>query len=106
MILIFYLSAQPDFPRPKSGWLEDFLGIGAHLFLFGVLAILWARALKGRRRGLLLAFLLTMIYAFSDEFHQSFVPGRTADPLDLVHDGFGAILALGGWVWLRIRLAR
>lgn len=99
--LIFYLSAQPDFPRPQSDLLEDLLGIGAHMFLFGVLAVLWARAMQGQRRTLVLAFLLTMIYALLDEFHQSFVPGRTADPLDLVFDGVGAAIGLTAWTWLR-----
>ncbi len=101
MGLIFFLSAQPDFPHPEVGWLENLIGIGAHMFLFGVLALLWARALQGRHRTLLFAFLLTMLYAFLDEFHQSFVPGRTADPLDLVYDGLGAVLVLGAWTWLQ-----
>ena len=105
MGLIFYLSAQPDFPRPKVDWLEDLIGIGAHMFLFGVLAVLWARALHGQRQTLRLAFLLTMLYALLDEFHQSFVPGRTPDPLDLFFDGTGAALALGGWAWLQHWLA-
>ncbi len=106
MGLMFFLSAQPDFPHPEVDWLEDLIGIGAHMFLFGVLAVLWARALQDRRRTLLLAFLLTMLYALLDEFHQSFVPGRTADPLDLVYDGLGAALALGVWTWLQHWSAR
>jgi VanZ family protein len=101
MSLIFLLSSQPDFPRPKVSWLEDLMGIGAHMFLFGVLAVLWARVLRGQRQTLLLAFLLTMLYSLVDEFHQSFVPGRTADPLDLVYDGLGAAIALSIWAWLR-----
>jgi VanZ family protein len=97
MGLIFFLSAQPDFPHPDTDWLENLMGIAAHMFLFGVLAVLWVRPLGGQRRALLLAFLLTMLYALSDEFHQAFVPGRTADPLDLVYDGIGAALALCAW---------
>ena len=103
--LIFFLSAQPDFPHPETGWLESLMGIGAHIFLFGVLAVLWARTLREQRRAIFLAFLLTMLYAFSDEFHQAFVPGRTPDPLDLVYDGIGAALALCAWAWLVRRLA-
>ena len=105
MSLVFFLSAQPDFPRPKASWLEDLMGIGAHMFLFGVLAVLWVRALQGQRRALFIAFLVTMLYALLDEFHQSFVPGRTADPLDLVYDGLGAAIALGFWALLRSWLA-
>jgi VanZ family protein len=97
MGFIFFLSAQPDFPHPKASWLEDLMGLGAHMFLFGVLAVLWVRPLREHRWAILLAFLLTMLYALSDEFHQAFVPGRTADPLDLVYDGLGAALALCAW---------
>lgn len=103
MGLIFYLSAQPDLPRPATDWLGDVIGMGGHAFVFGVLAVLWARLLGKRRHPLLLAFLLTMLYALSDEFHQSFVPGRHTDPLDLLWDGAGAALALGLWAWFRRR---
>ena len=107
MGLIFYLSAQPDFPSPDSDVLQDLLGIGAHMFLFAVLAILWARALRSTARPVLLAFVLTLAYAFADEFHQMFVPGRTADPLDLVWDGLGAALGLGVWLlWQNWRTGR
>ena len=94
MGLIFYLSAQPDLPNPDTGWLGLTLSSGAHALVFGVLAIFWARVLGGRRHALLLAFLLTMLYALSDEFHQAFVPGRCPDPWDLLADGLGAVLAL------------
>lgn len=103
MGLIFYLSAQPDLPHPESGWADLLVSSAGHMFVFGVLAVLWARALDGRRRALVLAFTFTLIYALLDEFHQSFVPGRHADPLDLVCDGAGAALALGGWAWLKLR---
>jgi VanZ family protein len=97
MGLIFYLSAQPDLPHPDTGWLGLALSSGAHVFVFGVLAILWARVLGERRYALLVAFLLTMLYALSDEFHQAFVPGRYPDPWDLLADGLGAVLALALW---------
>lgn len=99
MGLIFYLSAQPDLPQTHTHWADLILSATAHAILFGVLAVLWARALGGRRRGLLLAFALTMLYALLDEFHQTFVPGRHADPWDLLFDGLGAALALGLWAW-------
>jgi VanZ family protein len=106
MGLIFYLSAQPDLPSPTSGWVGDLLSIVGHAFMFGVLAVLWARALGARRLALPLALVLTLLYALFDEFHQSFVPGRHADPLDLVCDGAGAALALWVWAWLGRRQGR
>jgi len=97
MGLIFGLSAQPDLPHPDIGWADLVLSNGAHAFVFGVLAGLWMRALGGRRHAWLVALLLTMLYALSDEFHQLFVPGRCADPWDLLADGVGAVLALALW---------
>ena len=103
MALIFFLSAQPDLPNPETGFLGELLSSGAHLFVFGVLAVFWARVLGGRRRGWLLALILTMLYALSDELHQAFVPGRHSDAWDLLCDGLGAGLALLTWAWLRRR---
>jgi VanZ family protein len=49
-------------------------------------------------------------YGVTDEWHQSFVPGRSADAIDLVADAVGAGLAAGGlgaWgIMLRRRRAR
>ncbi|MBN1138713.1 MAG: VanZ family protein [Anaerolineae bacterium] len=105
MGLIFVLSAQPDLPHPSIGWLDWLLSSAAHLLLFAVLAILWARALGRNRRSWLVALALTFLYALSDELHQSFVPGRHADPLDLASDALGAVLGLGGWAWLKRRIS-
>jgi VanZ family protein len=102
MGLIFFLSAQPDFPQPQARWLDQLLSIGAHMFLFGLLAVLWIRAIGQRHLAWPIALVLTVAYAFVDEFHQSFVPGRVADPLDLMWDLLGAVLALGLWtLWRR-----
>ena len=41
----------------------------------------------------LTATLLVTAYGVTDEYHQSFVPGRTADPADVVKDLAGAVVA-------------
>jgi VanZ family protein len=99
MALIFFLSAQRNLPHPEVGWADLLISGGAHAFMFGVLAILWARALAGRPRAF--AFCVTALYALSDEFHQLFVPGRVADPVDLLFDGFGALVGL--WLWAHMQ---
>jgi VanZ family protein len=101
MGLIFYLSAQPDLPLPRVGWANLLISSAAHAFVFGVLAVLWMRALGGHRHGWAIALTLTLLYALSDEFHQSFVPGRHPDPWDLACDALGAALGLVGWFWQR-----
>lgn len=41
----------------------------------------------------LAAIVITLLYAISDEFHQSFVPGRYAEVYDVFADGMGAVLS-------------
>lgn len=106
MGLIFYLSAQPELPGPDNDRLGELLRSGGHAFVFGVLAILWARVLGQRRWALVLAFALTMVYALSDEFHQSFVPGRHPDLWDVACDAAGAVMALLLWTWVQRRRLR
>jgi VanZ family protein len=72
----------------------------AHVSEYAVLAVLLYRAvvhttLKGRRAlSAALVLVLCAAYAASDEFHQSFVPSRTASVRDVMIDICGAILAL------------
>jgi VanZ family protein len=113
MGMIFYLSAQPNLPSPPELWLVTLLATGAHFGLYALLAFWWWRALRSLQRGpsgreergkvvLLLAFLISVLYGASDEFHQSFVPGRDPSLLDLLVDAAGAAMAL--WViWRRQR---
>jgi VanZ family protein len=45
------------------------------------------------RHAALLALVSTLIVAIADEYHQSFVPGRTSSPVDVLIDLCGAIAA-------------
>jgi VanZ family protein len=45
-------------------------------------------------KGKLFVVLLSVIYGITDEFHQSFVDGRTPDTKDLRNDAIGAALAM------------
>ena len=100
MGIIFYLSAQPDVPIP-AGTDKSFHSIG-----YTILSVLIVRALAG---GLparitvataLLAVALATAYGVTDEFHQSFVPGRTAELNDLLADAIGAVTgAFACWLW-------
>ena len=99
--LIFVLSSQPSLPSP--GQISD---KQAHAFTYGVLAVLCLMGLTGWRwrrvagASLLGAFVIAVLYGVSDEFHQSFVPGRTPDVADVLADAAGAALALtAAWGW-------
>lgn len=46
--------------------------------------------------------LFCLVYGISDEFHQSFIPGRTPSFLDLVADLTGGVVAVTAWgVWAK-----
>ena len=80
--------------------LEFFLRKAAHVSEYAVLAVLLYRAFvhtvfQSRRvlsAGIVL--LSCAAYAASDEFHQSFVPSRTASLRDVMIDLCGAMLAV------------
>ncbi|WP_342304748.1 VanZ family protein [Methanolobus sp. ZRKC5] len=71
----------------------------AHMFLYFGLGILLHLTFKNSDNTILskyaaiFAVLLGVIYGISDEFHQSFVPGRTSSLHDLLADGIGVTIA-------------
>jgi len=95
MGLIFFLSSRPDLPNFAPG-LPGLEEIGGHLTAFGVLAALLWWALRGSavRYPATWALVLAVSYGATDEFHQSFVPGRTMSLSDLMVDLIGASAAL------------
>lgn len=99
MLGIFVLSAQPTLPE---------VGVSdkqAHALAYGALAAFIYRALAGGTWiGLtptraLWSVLTATAYGISDEWHQSFVPGRSTDVRDVAADASGAALAVLA-VWL------
>ena len=96
MAVLFGLSSQTGIDLPYVFSFQDKL---IHAGVYGLLGLL----LLGTRRPLpdgyslrqaLLAAGLASLYGISDEFHQSFVPGRQADPLDWLADTLGALAAV------------
>ena len=98
MAVIFALSAQPDLSTGLGTW-DLILRKLAHMTEYGVLWWLWARALGPGRAGAAAA--ITIGYAASDEFHQTFVEGRHGTPVDVAIDAIGVAAA-----WLLTRVAR
>ncbi len=102
MSLIFYLSSIPGAQLGPDTLVVNTIKKLGHLFIFGVLAVLYLFALKGRKslpetriHIFALSFILVLLYAVTDEYHQSFTPGRHATVKDVVIDAAGAILCLG-----------
>ena len=76
-----------------------------HVAAYTLLGFLFFRALaSGRFAGnrnalLILSILFSSLYGASDEIHQSFVPGRSAETADALADLVGSILGAGcGWL--------
>lgn len=96
MAVIFGLSSQSSLPQP-AGISDDAISLAGHLGVYAILAtIFWAitpRRWPNQRR-LALAFACTMLFALSDEWHQSFVANREPSLIDLAVDAVGATLAL------------
>jgi VanZ family protein len=90
--LIFALSSVPSLSSGLGGW-DYFLRKCAHVTEYAVLAFLLARAF-GREAP---AFVAGVLYAISDEVHQSFVRGRHASPIDVAIDSVGLLIGLALW---------
>jgi VanZ family protein len=101
---IFTLSATPDLRFAQADVVDFVVRKAGHMAAFGILAVLAWRAISySRQRGAIAASLaLTILYAASDEFHQSFTAGRHASPVDIGIDSAGALIALLALTaWLR-----
>jgi VanZ family protein len=66
----------------------------AHFTEYAILGFLAARAFRPYPRWFLISAVLVVVYALIDEYHQSFVPSRTASVLDSLIDMAGGITAL------------
>ena len=82
----------------------------AHLTIYELLGLLVLRALaRTTRLGLVVravvALALVTAFGVTDELHQIFVPGRSAEALDVAADAAGVFLACAVF-WAGARLAR
>jgi VanZ family protein len=103
MAVIFYFSSQSD----ASPGIGNFGHIVAHFTEYFILTGLWAWALLPALglRALGVAFVIAVVYAISDEWHQSFVPNRDSDPVDVLVDSAGVATALALSYWWSARRA-
>ena len=104
-LLIFAFSAIPDL---SSGLQCDFpLRKAGHMAEYGVLFALVRRACAGSGARLApaawSAAAFALLYAASDEWHQSFVPGRSPDVIDWVADVAGAVTVAAAFCVARMR---
>jgi VanZ family protein len=92
MGVIFFLSAQPDLNSGLGMW-DTILRKLAHMAVFGLLWFLWWRAL-GYDPDRRVSVLITILYAVTDELHQTTVEGRHGSRTDVLIDSVGIALAM------------
>lgn len=91
LVVIFYLSNQPDLPSNKIDIINFLQKKSAHVVEYFILTILLFRAYKYHRLDLAIYF--AILYAFSDEAHQLFIFGRTGLIRDVAIDSLGIAIA-------------
>ncbi len=108
MAVIFALSSQSGLRVSEDPVVDRPIRASAHMFAFATLAacLLFALARGGRPRlrDVVIAFALTVLYGFSDELHQWFVPDRNGRIDDVIVDTIGAVVGLAiAWFGLAWR---
>ena len=101
MATIFGFSSIPSQEMPSFGMLDFSIKKLGHALGYGLLAVAYMHGLGGKRYWL--AWLMALLFSATDEFHQSFVPGRGPSLWDVfVFDNLGAITGL----WVRSFFAK
>lgn len=108
------VSKEPE-PNFISYWVRDlnhFVRKAGHAWEFMILAIFTVITLRKTtlvKKAYLISILICVLYAILDEFHQSYVPGRTPLLSDILIDFCGAVLGLslvGCWIRFKQGIVR
>ncbi len=101
MVVIFLFSNTPKQDLPNYGLFDMLVKKGGHVTGYALLGLAYWYALGFDLKKIGWAWVLAVLYALSDEFHQSFVAGRGATIWDVIlYDATGAALALWlGWMF-------
>lgn len=93
MAMIFVASANSQIAAPNVSGIDK---VG-HFIVYGWLGVLWARVpwvARLKPLGVWTAVAVASLYGITDEFHQSFTPGRGVEFADWLADTAGALVAV------------
>jgi len=97
-LIIFLFSSRPTKNVSEFYWTDFIVKKSAHIVVYGIFTALTYRALKengvSKKNSAYWAILFSIFYGITDEFHQSFVPGRGSTLRDIIFDTIGASLAI------------
>ena len=95
MAIIFWFSSRPAAELPNFSWADGLIKKSSHAIGYAALAYCYWYGLKWREGKRWLVWLLAILYACTDEYHQLFVSGRGASVWDVViFDNVGILVAL------------
>jgi VanZ family protein len=104
MSVIFWFSAHPAENLPDFSWADEIVKKSGHVIGYALLALSYWYALGLDFRRRTLVWLLAILFAATDEYHQTFVPGRHPSVWDIaIFDNIGALFSL--W-WAGQNLSR
>jgi len=99
-LVIFSFSAFTVGHATEIYWKDFLVKKTAHIIEYGVLATLLYRAMinsgVNNKKAMWLAVFFSFLYGITDEFHQSFTPGREPTFRDIVIDTLGASIFIFG----------
>lgn len=109
-IIVDFISGIFPGMSPQIQWLNHIVRKNAHFIAYFILGFLQINALyingeKGRK-GFCIALIISVLYAASDEFHQTFVPGRSGELRDVLIDSAGALTGIGLYLLARVKLIK
>ena len=87
MGIMFFLSSRSDLPSNQVYAVDFMTKKFSHIAEYFILTVLWSRSL--RRPTPDVAIIFALIYAFTDETHQLFVPNRAGALRDVAIDFIG-----------------
>ena len=99
LVVIFGFSSIPSDEMLNFGLLDFMVKKGGHAIGYGLLSLTFLRGIKSENRlvddrWFYMAWGMAVLYSATDEFHQSFVPGRHPAVTDVMIDALGAGLIL------------
>lgn len=101
-VVIFLFSSYPTTRASEIHWKDFIVKKTAHIVEYAILTTLSYRALKmsgvEKKKAGYFSIFVSMLYGLTDEFHQSFTPGRDPQPRDVFFDTIGAVFAIY-YIW-------
>lgn len=96
--VIFFLSSKPVAPSSAVDWQDFLIKKTAHVIEYAILYLFVYRAVKNslsqslsKTKIALFSLLVVVLYAVTDEYHQTFVFGRTGRLRDVLIDMGGGV---------------